>query len=457
MGRTETAAEVMPAARSFRAARDFLLAHRDDHAAACRGFRWPELHRFNWARDWFDVLAVEQPGADALWVVADGGEEQRLTFAELSARSQHVAGWLADVGVRRGDRVLLLLGNCPPLWELLLACTRLGAVVVPTCPRLSPHELEDRVRRTAPRCVVAHSAGGESPAGLPPGGLRVVVGDPAPGWVAYPAAGELHGAPVSAVDTGPDEPLLLYFTSGTTSRPKLVEHTHTSYPVGHLSTMYWVGLQPGDVHLNVSAPGWAKHAWSSVFAPWNAGATVLVHDGDRSEPRALLDVLVRCQVTTFCAPPDVWRRLVQQDLSAYDVVLRECVSAGAPLEPEIVQRVQDAWGLPVRDGFGQTETTAQIGNPPGQPVRPGSMGRPLPGYVVALVDPVTGDVGHDGEICLELARRPVGLTSGYRDDPGRFAAAVRGGFYHTGDLATMDADGYLTHVGRADDVRRPGG
>jgi acetyl-CoA synthetase len=249
------------------------------------------------------------------------------------------------------------------------------------------------------------------------------------------------------------DPLLLYFTSGTTAQPKLVEHTHASYPAGHLSTMYWIGLQPGDVHLNISSPGWAKHAWSNVYAPWNAGATALILGYDRFSAPALLNALGEHRVTTFCAPPTVWRMLIQADLAGADVVhLRECVAAGEPLNPEVIEQVRRAWHITVRDGYGQTETTAQIGNTPGQEVRLGSMGRPLPGYTVALVDPLTGQPAQEGEICLDLSPRPLGLMTGYQGDPERDAAAMSGGYYHTGDVASRDADGYLTYVGRTDDV-----
>jgi acetyl-CoA synthetase len=217
--------------------------------------------------------------------------------------------------------------------------------------------------------------------------------------------------------------------------------------------VYWIGLQPGDVHLNISSPGWAKHAWSNVFAPWNAEATVLILGHERFSAEVLLRALGEQGVTTFCAPPTVWRMLLQSDLTAADVTtLRECVAAGEPLNPEVIEQVRRAWGITVRDGYGQTETTAQVGNTPGQPVKLGSMGRALPGYPVVLVDPVAGAVGSEGELCLDLARRPLGLMTGYRDDPERDAAAMSGGFYHTGDVASRDEDGYLTYVGRTDDV-----
>ncbi|MBI1757768.1 MAG: AMP-binding protein [Actinobacteria bacterium] len=450
------------ATETFRAARDQLFAHREDYDAACREFRWPNPAEFNWAIDWFDrVLAVEHAAAAALWIVEEDGGELRLTFAELARRSLRVTGWLRGIGVRRGDPVLVMLGNQVELWETLLACIRLGAVIIPASTLLGAADLPDRIARGQVRHVVARSAdapkfpgvpGGPGVAGGPGGWTRVAVGPPVPGWLRYADAYE---APADFTPDGPTaagDPLLRYFTSGTTAQPKLVEHTHASYPIGHLSTMYWVGLRPGDVHLNISSPGWAKHAWSNVFAPWNAAACVLVHNYERFSAPALLEVLRRCAVSTFCAPPTVWRMLVQEDLAGWSLPLREAVAAGEPLNPEVIEQVSRAWGITVRDGFGQTETTAQVGNTPGQPVTPGSMGRPLPGYAVVLVDPVTGAPGAEGEICLDLARRPAGLMTGYRDDPQRTAEVMRDGFYHTGDVASRDDAGYLTYVGRSDDV-----
>src|SRR5256884_120407 len=201
--------------------------------------------------------------------------------------------------------------------------------------------------------------------------------------------------------------------------------------------MYWLGLQPGDVHLNLSSPGWAKHAWSSFFAPWNAQATILAYQYERFDARALLEQLVRCRVTSFCAPPTVWRMLIQSDLRTWRVSLRELASAGEPLNPEVIAQVRDAWGITIRDGFGQTETTAQVGNPPGQPVKPGSMGRPLPGCPIVLLG-TDGRVSEEGEICIDLAQRPLGLMQGYLDDGARNASAMGDGYYHTGDVASRD-------------------
>jgi acetyl-CoA synthetase len=437
----------------FRAARDFLLGA--DYPTARRDFRWPELAEFNWALDWFDgVLAAETPDAVALKIVG----RVSYTFGELSARSNQVANWLREQGVRRGDRILLMLGNQAELWESLLAAMKLGAVIIPATTLLTGKDIAERVERGGVSHVIANAAdagkfgdaGRVGDAGKVGDGsyTKIAVGD-AYGWLPY---AETRGADESFTPDAPtlaDDTLLLYFTSGTTSQPKLVEHTHASYPAGHLSTMFWIGLRPGDVHLNVSSPGWAKHAWSNVFAPWNAGATVLIHDYQRFSAVALLEVLRDERVSTFCAPPTVWRMLIQEDLTAWRLPLRTAVAAGEPLNPEIIDQVAKAWGLTIRDGYGQTETTAQIGNVPDELVKPGSMGRPLPGYDIVLLDPITGEAGDDGEICIPLDHRPLGLMSGY---VGGSTDAMRGGHYHTGDVATRDADGYITYVGRTDDV-----
>jgi acetyl-CoA synthetase len=449
---------------AFRAARDLLLAHRSDYGTARREFAWPELDEFNWALDWFDAIAAEHPDQPALRIVGDDGSDVSLSFGSLSARSAQIANWLRGLGVRRGDRVLLMLGNVAPLWEIILAAMKLGAVIIPASTLLQPADLVDRIERGGVRHVITDTSQVAKFHDIPGEWTRVAVEAEGPGQVGSPGSmeGGWHAyADSYAVEasftpegvTRAGDPLLLYFTSGTTAQPKLVAHTQASYPVGHLSTMYWIGIQPGDVHLNLSSPGWAKHAWSNVFAPWNAGATILVLNQARFSAPGLLRALGDCRVTTFCAPPTVWRILLQADLAAADIsALRECVAAGEPLNPEVIEQVRKAWGITVRDGFGQTETTAQVGNTPGQQVRAGSMGRPLPGYEVVLVDPATGEPGRDGEICLDLSRRPLGLMTGYLDDPVLDAEAMLGGYYHTGDVATSDDDGYITYVGRTDDV-----
>jgi acetyl-CoA synthetase len=439
------------AAVEFRAARDFLLAHREDYATAYEKFRWPVLTGFNWALDWFDKLA-EDNEEPALWIVEEDGSEARYSFADMARRSNQVANQLRKNGVRRGDRVVLMLGNQVELWETILAAMKLGAVLIPTTTLLGTADLKDRLDRGRARHVVVDAAVTGKFDDIPGDYTRIAVGDEIEGWLRYADAynADTHFSPYGT--TFSRDTLLLYFTSGTTARPKLVEHTHASYPVGHLSTMYWIGLRPGDVHLNISSAGWAKHAWSNVFAPWNAGACVFIYNYTRFDADRLLNELERCGVTSFCAPPTVWRMLIQADLSRLSTPPREVVAAGEPLNPEVIERVRDAWGVTIRDGFGQTETTVQIANSPGQPVKPGSMGRPVPGYKVTLVDPITGEPAEEGEICLDLEERPLGLMTGYHGDDDRTEEAMAGGRYHTGDIGSVDEDGYITYVGRADDV-----
>jgi acetyl-CoA synthetase len=437
------------AVASFLEARDFLLAHRTDYEKARAGFRWPKLDQFNWALDYFDAMAKgnDRP---ALWVVDDAGEV-KLSFAEMSRRSSQLATFLRARGVRRGDAVLMMLGNVVPLWDVMLACMKLGAVIIPATTLLNTEDLRDRFDRGGVRHVVVGDADTGKFDALPGGYGRFVVGKHKTGWTNL---AEAQTGPTEFIPDGPtaaSDPLLLYFTSGTTAKPKLVAHTHQSYPVGHLSTMYWIGLKPGDVHFNISSPGWAKHAWSNVFAPWNAGATVFIYNYARFNAKTTLNTIVRCGVTSLCAPPTVWRMLIQEDLASYPVKLREVVGAGEPLNPEVIDQVKKGWGITIRDGYGQTETTCQIGNSPGQKVKPGSMGRPMPGYQVALLDP-DDRPAKDGEISLALDPRPLGLMTGYKDDPAKTAHLMRGGHYHCGDVASSDDEGYITYVGRTDDV-----
>ena len=436
-------------AAPFIAARDFLFRHREDYTTAYRDFQWPKLDRFNWALDYFDVMAREN-ARPALWLVDEDAGETKLTFAQLSERSNRVANELRRLGVRRGDRVLLMLGNVVALWECMLAAMKLGAVIVPATMLLARNDLADRFARGRVRHVVASADVAAKFADLPGDYTRIAVGADVPGWLSYEKSYEASAQFTPDGETRADDPLLLYFTSGTTATPKLVLHSHQSYPVGHLSTMYWLGLRPGDVHLNISSPGWAKHAWSCFFAPWNAGATVFIVNQRRFDARGLLDTITRCGVTTFCAPPTVWRMLIQEDLAAWPVRLQELISAGEPLNPEVIERVKAAWGIVIRDGYGQTETTALVGNTPGQKVKAGSMGRPLPGYRVALLDP-SGMPQREGEISLTLNPRPTGLMQGYQGD-GDTVLPISGAVYRSGDVASVDDDDYLTYVGRADDV-----
>ncbi|HML50253.1 MAG TPA: AMP-binding protein [Propionicimonas sp.] len=442
------------ATRAVRHARDFLLEHRLDYAGTIDGFTWPELTEFNFALEWFDVVAGEHPDRAAVTIVSHDLLAQSWSYGELSRRSDQVANWLRLLGLTRGSRVIVMLNNTIDLWEIVLGIYKIGAVAIPTSTLLSATDLAYRVHHGEATAVVAPTSLRARLDSLDSGVLRIGVGPDTPaGWIAM---AESHRASDQFVPDGPTpatDPSLLYFTSGTTSHPKLVQHSQVSYPVGHLSTMWWLGVQPGDIHLNISSPGWGKHAWSNFFAPFLAQATVFVFNYERFDAGTLMKVMDTHQVTTFCAPPTVWRMLIQADLTQLSQPPRELLGAGEPLNPEVITTVRAAWGGTIRDGFGQTETTCCVGNSPGQVVKDGSMGRPMPGYPVVLLDPVTGDPGvSEGEICLDLSKPILGLMTGYHNNPEMTAEVRRNGYFHTGDIATLDTDGYLTYVGRADDV-----
>ena len=450
----------MTVTEEFRAARDRLLALRGDYEAARSEFQWPRFEEFNFALDWFDQLAADPAKADkpALVIVEQDGSATRRSFADLSRRSSQVANWLRGQGVRRGDRMIIMLGNQVELWELMLAGIKLGIVMIPTTTLMGPADLQDRVERGGAAWAAVGHANIAKFADVAGDYTLIEIGEDAGPGAVRGGALQYADATAAAVDFTPDAPtpadetLLLYFTSGTTSKAKLVEHTHTSYPVGHLSTMFWIGMEPGDVHLNVASPGWAKHAWSNVFTPWIAEACVFIYNYERFDAKALMEQMDRESVTSFCAPPTVWRMLIQADLTLLKNPPTKVVSAGEPLNAEVIDQVHRAWGQTIRDGFGQTESTVQIANTPGQPIKIGAMGKPLPGYDVVLVDPATGEESDDGELCLRLDPRPVGLMKAYYGDPEKTAEAFRDGYYHTGDMASRDERGIITYVGRGDDV-----
>ena len=433
----------------FKTARDLLLELRDNYDFARSIFEWPRPKRFNWALDWFDdELARGEKGNETALLIL-GPTVERMTFAELSQSSNRLANGLRRAGAKRGDRLLMMLGNVGALWTTMLASMKLGLVVIPATPQLTGADIDDRIGRGRAKWVVAEAHDAAKFSGIAESAKRIAVGAPPPGWLGFDAL--MQGSPRFDPEgpTPADDPMLLYFTSGTTARPKLVVHSHASYPIGHLSTMYGLRLKPGDRHFNISSPGWAKHAWSNFFAPWNAGACVVAL-GQRFDARTALDDLVAYDITSFCAPPTVWRQFIQFDLKRWRVNLREISSSGEPLNPEVIEQVARAWGLTLRDSMGQTETTMMVGNPAGQNIVVGAMGRPMPGYRITLIDGESHDCDH-GEMAVPLHPRPVGLMLGYQEDDGSIRRIV-GDYYRTGDVAERDANGYITYIGRADDV-----
>jgi acetyl-CoA synthetase len=444
--------------KEFIAARDFLLkAH--DYREAKEGFVWPKLADFNWARDYFDTLA-DHCTNPALVYVDDMGAEEKVSFPTLKDRSNKAANFLRDLGLVKGDRVMLMVPNSVELFEILLGAMKLGCAIIPASTLLTADDIRDRIARGRVKCIVTDgelaSRVDQAAVRLADSVFNVSLGAGPRNWIDY---SEIDGQSAnfrSEEIFSEDDELLIYFTSGTTAKPKLVLQTHRTYPVGHLTTMYWIGVKGGELHYNVSAPGWAKYAYSSIFGVWNAEATSFVYNyTGRFNARQVLEVIEKYQVNTFCAPPTVWRFLLLEDFRKYHFSLKEMVSAGEPVNPEIIQRVKDATGLTLREGFGQTETTLQIGVFPGMEPRLGSMGVEAPGFHISILD---GDYSPvppktDGVVAILVKpERPAGVMAGYIDPREKNREVFVGDWYLTGDVASQDEEGYFWFVGRADDV-----
>jgi len=439
-----------------------------DYASTHRDFRWPRPESFNFATDVVDRHAAERPEDLALAWSDESGREQRFTWRGVSQRSLHAARFLAGLGLRKGDRVFIMMPRVPEWWFLVLGCIRAGIVFMPGTPMLTAKDIRYRLVAADANAVIADVSCLDRFEGVVGTGrveTWVAVGQGAPSpWVGYTSGTVGTGAHgVELPRTRADDPLLIYFTSGTTGMPKLVLHTQASYGLGHEVTgRYWLDLTPEDRHLTLSDTGWAKCAWGKLFGPWSQGACNVVYDfRGRFDAAKLLTVLGTQRVTTFCAPPTAWRALVLQDLRAFDLSsLRHVLSAGEPLNPEVIDAWKEATGLHIREGYGQTETVVVVGMFPALEPRVGSMGKPSPGFTVAVVDDQGREVetGKEGDIAVRVApERPVGLFQEYLGDAAANAACRRGDWYITGDRAVRDAEGYFYFVGRADDVIKTSG
>ena len=446
----------MSSVEEFVAARD-LLQSAPSYESAKAKFAWPHIDHFNWALDYFDTLA-DKCTHPALLYVDDKGTELKVSYRTLKERSNRAANFLKSLGLRKGDRVLLMMPSSVELFEIFLGAMKLGCVIIPASTLITEDDIVDRIARGKTRAIfsspeltsrINKSTKADSVS-------KIVTGKEEPGWLSYEDADtESRDFKTSETFVLTDE-LLIYFTSGTTAKPKLVLHTHGSYPVGHLTTMYWIGVKRGELHYNISAPGWAKYAYSSIFGVLNAEATSLLYNySGRFDAKSVLDMVERYEVRTLCAPPTVWRFLLLENLKARRFLLRELVSAGEPLNPEIIEKVRTGTGLTIREGFGQTETTLQVGFFPGMKVRPGSMGREAPGFQVSVLDEEQrqSPVKRDGALAIRVEpQRPIGLMEGYIDPREKNAEVFVGEWYLTGDLAYRDEDGYFWFIGRADDV-----
>jgi acetyl-CoA synthetase/medium-chain acyl-CoA synthetase len=432
-----------------------------DYDAAVRDFRLAVPDRFNFTRDVVGRWARDPDRLAMLWLGRDG-LERRLTFGDFAERAGRFAAVLQRHGVRPGDRVMVQLARVPEWWEVLLGCLQAGAVAVPGTVLLTPKDIHYRTTLAQAAAFVTDAEGAarvdqvreDCPS------LRLlfqVGGEPDQGWLDYGHELADAGQP-RLVDTASSDAALIYFTSGTVGNPKMVLHTHASYPIGHeITGRFWLDLRPGDLHLNLSENGWAKAAWSSLFGPWRMGAALFVQDArGRFNAAETLELLEHYPITTFCAPPTAYRMLVLEDLRRRSLAsLRWCVGAGEPLNPEVIETWLRGTGHLIRDGYGQTETVLLCANFPTLEVRPGSMGKPSPGMTVAVIDEegVPLPPEREGDIAVRhRPQRPVGLFKEYWRNPEATEACRRGDWYVTGDRALVDRDGYFWFVGRADDV-----
>jgi acetyl-CoA synthetase/medium-chain acyl-CoA synthetase len=437
-----------------------LQAALDAYRRSVEAFRWDVPDAFNFGRDVVDRLAADPDRPALLWRNA-AGAERRLSFEDAAAGSNRVAHLLRGLGIRAGDPVLVMLPRVPEWHLVLVGALKIGALAIPCSTILRPKDIAYRAGHSGAVAVItsaAQSAAVDAVAGeIPSLRHRLCLREdeePLPdAWIDL--AGALAAAAPDASAqraTRCGDPALVYYTSGTTGPPKAVLHDHAYTFAQRYTSRFWHGVREGERLWTTSDTGWAKAAYGVLFGPWSEAAEVVLFHG-RFEPRAQLEMLASVDPHVFCAPPTEYRMLVKEDLATLRVPrLRECVSAGEPLNPEVIRAWRDASGITIRDGYGQTETILLVGNFPGVPVRPGSMGLPMPGHRVEIID-ADGRVLPAGEVGdIAVHGRPPSLFTGYWRDPGGTAGCRRGDWYTTGDRAHRDEDGYFWFVGRDDDV-----
>ncbi len=441
-----------------------------NYQQARRDFSWEVTDEYNFALDTIAEWAKDPQKLAMLWIGQDGSEAQ-FTFAYFDQQGSRVAHALEDLGIQKGDRVLLMAPRLPQWWEAVLGMMKLGAIAIPCTTLLTAKDIQYRAELAEAVALITDRSGAAKLAQVrencPTIKVAIVIDDPAdPPDAPLPADTISYRAVVDAASpewterrTRSSDPSLIYFTSGTVGYPKMVLHTQVSYPIGHtrVTGRYWLDQHPTDLHWNLSEMGWAKAAWSNLFGPWGNGAAMFIQDArGKFNAKETLEMLARYPITTFCAPPTAYRLLVQEDLSQYKLrALRHCVGAGEPLNPEVIEAWQRGTGLTIYDGYGQTETVLLCGNFPGEEIRPGSMGKPSPGFELAIIDNDGNEVGpnQEGDIAVRVKPvRPLGMFKEYWRNPEAMERSFKGDWYITGDRAYRDPDGYFWFVGRADDV-----
>lgn len=434
-----------------------------DYDASVAEFSLEIPEYFNFGFDVIDRWAEDHTKLALVSVDPAGSGAEHHTFWDLKVLSNRFGNVLMDMETRKGDRAFILLPRLPEWYICMLGMMKVGVIPMPATVLSTPDDIEYRLNTAQASVVITDEENAAKVDQIkdrcPTIRQLIVVGGKRTGWTSYEEAVAKASSRLGEVErTRSDDPLLLYFTSGTTGMPKMVIHTQASYGMAHLTTAkFWQEIRASDLQFLISDTGWAKVAYGAFFGQWSLGACILQHNAKgRFDPALTLGILDRYGVTTFCAPPTAYRMLVLEDLSRYDLSsLRHCTSAGEPLNPEVMKLWEEGTGLPIYDGYGQTETVLLVGNYPCLPIKHGSMGKPVPGYRVAIVDDAGRELGpgQEGQIALRVnPERPVGLFREYWKDPEEMAKVFRGDWYYTGDRATMDEDGYMWFVGRADDV-----
>jgi len=423
---------------------------------------------FNFAFDIVDEIAKRDPERLAMLHVSDRFTERRFTYKDMSELSNQAANYFHELGIRRGDKVMLVLKRHFQFWPSVLALHKLGAVVIPATNQLKAHDFEYRVKAGDVKAVLC-TADGDTAAEVDAAAgaehlIRVIVNGTRDGWRSYDAEIEGYSRTYLRPPKAPggDDPMLMFFTSGTTSYPKMALHSY-KYALGHFVTArYWHLAHRGGLHFTMSETGWGKALWGKLYGQWLCESAIFTYDFSRFDAEKVLPMFAKYGITTFCAPPTIYRMLIKEDISKYDFSsLRHATTAGEALNPEVFNQFEKVTGLRIHEGFGQTEMTLGLANLTGEAVKPGSMGRPVPDYHIDLVNENNEPVapGEHGEIVIRVPRASgqPGIFLGYYKDEDRTAEVWRGGIYHTGDLAWKDEDGYYFYVGRADDVIKSSG
>ena len=468
---TEVRETLLPRAATRRRliSADFVQVEEDEHGYPVK-VRFQNEERFNFAYDIVDAIARRSPDKLAMLHIAGDGTERRFTFDDMRVGSNRVANYLRSVGVKKGDRVMLVLKRHYQFWLTILALHKLGAVVIPATNQLLAHDFEYRFNRAEVSTIVCTADGDVAhqvelvEASCPTLQHKILVGGSREGWRDYDAEYPLFDSqfPRTADTAAGNDIMLMFFTSGTTGYPKIAQHTFT-YPLGHYVTAkYWHGVQDDGLHFTISDTGWGKALWGKLYGQWMAEGAVFTYDFDRFDASVILPMFAKYHITTFCAPPTMLRMMIKQDLSQYDLSsVWHMTTAGEALNPEVYRQFERITGLKIHEGFGQTETTLTIGNLVGAPHKIGSMGKPTPAYDVVLLDPDGHEITHVGdigEIAIRTGKKPpCGLFAGYYHDEEKTREVYHDGYYHTGDTAWRDEDGYYWYVGRVDDVIKSSG